>query len=343
MKPFATPALSPFPPQVPLTRRRLVTAAAAAAATSMLAAPRVRAQAGFPNRAVTIIVPYTAGGASDIGARMLSSGMASVLGQPVLIDNVPGAGGALGVQKLLRASPDGHTILYGSLSETVLVPMINPAANYRTEDMAAIALAGAVPAAFVTRPDFPANTMAEFIAHARKNPGRLSYGSPGIGTFQHLLTEIVKEKTGIFVLHIPYRGGSNIMTDVVAGQIDVGVTTVPNVIGLAAQGRVKVLGISSAQRVPVLDKVAGFTETPALSGLDLQTWGMLLAPKGTPEAVLQRLNAVTTQVVMAPAMAEQRRKLGSTVAGPFTPAQTQAFLLAERDTYRLAASRVKPE
>ncbi len=321
-----------------LSRRTLMTAAVAALAT-----PWVRAQASFPSRAVTIIVPYTAGGASDIGARMLSSEMARLLGQPVIIDNVPGAGGALGVQKLLRAAADGHTLVYGSLSETVLVPMINPAAGYKTDDLVAVALAGAAPAAFVTRPDFPASTMQELIDYARKNPGKLSYGSPGIGTFQHLLAEIVKEKTGSFMLHIPYRGGGNIMTDVVAGQIDFGVTTTPNVIGLAAQGRVKVLGISSAQRVPALDKVPSFSETASLKGMDLQTWGMLLAPKGTPEAVLQQLNTIATQVVMSAQMAEQRRKLGTTAAGPFTPAQTQAFLLRERDTYRAAASRVKPE
>ena len=331
-------ATQPATSRTRLSRRNLM-----AAAVGALATPWVQAQPGFPSRAVTIIVPYTAGGASDIGARMLSTEMARLLGQPVIIDNVPGAGGALGVQKLLRAAADGHTLLYGSLSETVLVPMINPAAGYKTDDLAAVALAGAAPAAFVTRPDFPANTMQELIDHARKNPGKLSYGSPGIGTFQHLLAEIVKEKTGTFMLHIPYRGGGNIMTDVVAGQIDFGVTTTPNVIGLAAQGRVKVLAISSAQRVPALEKVPSFAETASLKGMDLQTWGMLLAPKGTPEAVLQQLNTIATQVVMSPQMAEQRRKLGTTAAGPFTPAQTQSFLLRERDTYRVAASRVKPE
>lgn len=338
MDPLCTPFTDHKPTRAALSRRTLI-----AAAGTALVAPWVRAQGSFPARTITIIVPYTAGGASDIGARMLSTEMGRLLGQAVVIDNVPGAGGALGVQKLLRAQADGHTLLYGSLSETVLVPMINPSVGYKTDELAAVALAGAAPAAFVTRPDFPANTMEEFIAYARKNPGKLSYGSPGIGTFQHLLAEIVKEKTGTFILHIPYRGGGNIMTDVVAGQIDVGVTTVLNVIGLAKQGRVKVLGISSAQRVPALDKVAGFAETPALAGMDLQTWGMLLAPKGTPAAVLQQLNTVATQVVMSPAMAEQRLKLGTTAAGPFTPAQTQAFLLRERDTYRGAASRVKPE
>jgi len=320
-----------------LRRQILLTAVVAAAL------PPARAQAVYPARPVTIVVPYTAGGASDIGARMVAVELAKLLGQPVLIDNVGGAGGALGVQKMLRSGADGYTLLYGSLSECVLVPLINPSAGYRTDDLQAVAMAGATPAAFVVQPDFPASNMEEWIAYARKIPGKLSYGSPGIGTFQHLVAETVKAKTGTFMLHIPYRGGGNIMTDVLAGQIDIGVTTVPNVVGMATQGRVKVLGITAGERVPVLSGVASFGETPSLKGMDLQTWGMLLAPKGVPEAVLQKLNAAINAVVMQPAMAEQRRKLGSTVAGPMAPAQLQAFLLRERDNYRAAAGRVKPE
>ena len=314
------------------------------AATALaLAARPSQAQAAFPAKPITIIVPYTAGGASDIGARLLGVELGRLLGQTVVIDNVGGAGGAVGVQKLLRAPADGYTLLYGSLSECVLVPLINPSVGYKTEDMAAVAMAGAAPASFVVRPDFPANTMEEWIAYARKNPGRLSYGSPGIGTFQHLVAETIKAKTGTFMLHIPYRGGANIVGDVISGQIDIGVTTVANVLGMGAQGRVKVLGITSAERVPVLPNVPAFGDTPALKGMDLQTWGMVIAPKGVPEPVMQKLNSVINGLVMSHAMAEQRRRLGSTVAGPFTPAQAQAFLLNERDTYRPAASRIKPE
>ena len=157
------------------------------------------------------------------------------------------------------------------------------------------------------------------------------------------MAETVKLKTGTFLLHIPYRGGSNIMTDVVAGQIDVGVTTAPNVVGLVAQGRVKVLGVTSAERLPVLPKVPSLGETPALKGMDLQTWAVIFTPKGVPEAVQQKLNAAINTVLMQPGMAEQRRKLGSTLDATMTPAQSQAFVLRERDTYRPAASRVKPE
>lgn len=300
-------------------------------------------QGAFPSRPITVIVPYTAGGASDVGARLYQKDLSRILEQPVVIENVAGAGGALGVQKLIRSPADGHTLLYGSLSECVLVPLINPSAGYRPEDLAAVAMAGATPAAFVVRSDFPASDMSQFIAHARRNPGRLSYGSPGIGTFQHLVAETVKARTGTFVLHIPYRGGANIVNDVLSGQIDVGVTTLPNVVGLVAQGKLKVLGITSAQRVGVLPQVAGLDETPELKGLDLQTWGIFFAPRGTPDAVLARLNAAINSITTQPDMVEARRKLGSTASGPMSPAQAQAFVLRERDTYRAAASRVKPE
>lgn len=321
-----------------LSRRSLIVGAAAG-----IAAPWARAQAVYPSKQVTIIVPYTAGGASDIGARMVAVELGKALGQPVVIDNVPGAGGALGVQKMLRAPADGHTLMYGSLSECVLVPLINPTVGYKSDDMVAVAMGGSAAASFVVKPDFPANNMEEWIAYARKNPGKLSYGSPGIGTFQHLVAEVVKAKTGSFMLHIPYRGGANIVTDVLAGQIDVGVTTVPNVIGLGAQGRVKILGVTSAERVAILPNVAGFGETPSLKGMDLQSWTMVFLPKGVPDAVLQKLNAAVNAIVVQPSMAEQRRKLGATLLGPFTLAQAQAFLLKERDTYRAAASRIKPE
>ena len=300
-------------------------------------------QGAFPSRPLTVIVPYTAGGASDVGARLYQKDLSRILEQPVVIENVAGAGGALGVQKLIRSPADGHTLLYGSLSECVLVPLINPSAGYRPEDLSAVAMAGATPAAFVVRSDFPASDMSQFIAHARRNPGRLSYGSPGIGTFQHLVAETVKARTGTFVLHIPYRGGANIVNDVLSGQIDVGVTTLPNVVGLVAQGKLKVLGITSAQRVGVLPQVAGLDETPELKGLDLQTWGIFFAPRGTPDAVLARLNAVINSITTQPEMVEARRKLGSSASSPMSPAQAQAFVLRERDTYRPAASRVKPE
>ena len=332
------------PSPSPVTRRRLLTVAAALS----WGGPgglwgQARAQGAFPARALTMVVPYTAGGASDMGARMLAGDMGRLLNQNIVVENVGGAGGALGVQKFLAAPPDGHTMLYGSLSEAILVPAINPAAPYKADDLLPVALAGKTPVAFVARKEFPANSLDELIALARRSPGRLTYGSPGIGTFQHVMAETLKERAGIFMVHIPYRGGQQIVSDVMGGQVDIGVTTVPNVAPLVATGRLKALGVSSSARVAALPDVRSFGDTPALKGLDLQTWGMVFVHARTPEPVVARLNAVVNEVLQLPAVREARLKAGSELAAPLSPAGALAFYRAERDTYKPIAQRIKPE
>lgn len=325
------------------TRRRACAAVAALLPASLLPAFRVRAQAGFPSRPLSLIVPYTAGGASDYGARLLAPEIGKRLGQQVVVENVGGAGGALGVQRLLRSAADGHTLLYGSLSEAVMVPIVNRSVNYAPEDLLPVALAARTPVAFIVRPDFEARSIDDLIALARRRPGSLTYGSPGIGTFQHVMTETVKARTGTFIVHIPYRGGQNLVNDVIAGQIDIGVTTAPNVAPMLAAGRVRALAVSSAARLDALPGVPAFGETVALKGLDMQTWGMLFAPRGTPAAVIERLNAVTNEASTQPSIVEARAKTGSVLARPLGMAETAAFFTAEIATYRPIASRIKPE
>lgn len=297
----------------------------------------------YPSRPVTFLVPYAAGGASDFAARLINTEMARRLGQNVVVENVAGVGGSLGVQKFLAAPADGHTLLYGSLSETILVPTINPTAPYKADYLLPVALTGKTPVAFIARQDFPGRTMDDLIAAARKAPGRLSYGSPGIGTFQHVLAETLKERAGVFMVHIPYRGGQQIVTDVMGGQIDIGVTSVPNVAPMAGSGRFKVLGISSARRSPMLPDVPGFGETQALKDLDLQTWGMVFVQARTPPSVVAQLNAVVNEVLQLPAIREARLKGGSELAATLSPAQALAFYRAERELYRPIARRIKPE
>lgn len=325
------------------SRRRACAAAAALLPASLLPASSARAQAAFPSRPLSLIVPYTAGGASDYGARLLAPEIGRRLGQQVVIENVGGAGGALGVQRLLRSAPDGHTLLYGSLSEAVMVPMVNRSVNYVPEDLLPIALAARTPVAFIVRPDFPVGTIDELIALARRRPAWLTYGSPGIGTFQHVMTETVKARTGTFIVHIPYRGGQNLVNDVIAGQIDIGVTSAPNVAPMLASGRVKALAVSSSARLDALPGVPAFGETVALKGLDLQTWGMLFAPRGTPVTVLERVNAATNEASLLPSIVESRAKTGSVLARPLGVAEAAAFFAAEIATYRPIASRIKPE
>jgi tripartite-type tricarboxylate transporter receptor subunit TctC len=344
-------------PKPPLAARRHLLALAAALPYSALRAPgalgglgglaslsgRAHAQGTFPTRAMTMVVPYTAGGASDMGARLLAPDMGRLLNQNMVVDNVGGAGGSLGVQKFLAAPPDGHTMLYGSLSEAILVPAINPATPYKADDLLPVALAGKTPVVFVARKEFPANNLDELIALARRSPGRLTYGSPGIGTFQHVMAETLKERAGIFMVHIPYRGGQQIVSDVMGGQVDLGVTTVPNVAPLVATGRLKALGVSSSARVAALPDVRSFGDTPALKGLDLQTWGMVFVHARTPDAVVARLNAAVNEVLQLPAVREARLKAGSELSAPLSPAAALAFYRAERDTYKPIARRIKPE
>ncbi len=313
-----------------------------AAASSLACAP-LWAQGAFPNRPLSIIVPFTAGGSSDIGARMLATELSRLLGQPVVVDNVAGAGGAIGVQKLIRSPADGYTLLYGGLSESLLIPLINPAVNYKPEDMLPIAMVGSTPVVFVTRPDFPANSVDELIALARKSPGKLSFGSAGIGSFAHVMTEVIKERAKVFMVHIPYRGGAQILTDVISGQIDLGVTTVSNAASMIAGKRVKPLGVSSSQRVAIIKDVPTFAESSSLKGLEMQVWGLMYTPLGTPQAVVSKLSSAINTAMELPSIKALLAKLGAELPGLLGPAQAQAFLQAEQKMYRPVVSRIKPE
>lgn len=338
MTPLHTPrfALTTTPRR--LSRRHLLVAGAAA-----LAPPVAWSQAGFPSKPITIIVPFTAGGASDVSARMLGTELGKLLGQTVVVENLAGAGGALAVQKLIRAPADGHTLLFGGMSESLLVPMINPSLGYKPEDLLPIALAGSSPIVLVVRPEFPANTIDELVALVRKNPGKFSYGSAGIGSFAHVMGEVVKERAGMFMVHIPYRGGAQIITDVIGGQLDIGIATAASAASMIASKRVKALGVSAGERVPVIKEVPTFAESTALKGLQMNVWAFIYAPNNTSVAVVERLNTAINTALMVPTLKDARVRLASDLPSLMTPAQSRAFITAEQTLYRPVTSRIKPE
>jgi tripartite-type tricarboxylate transporter receptor subunit TctC len=332
------PRFNATKPPGKLSRRHVLTAGAAA-----LVSPLTWSQASFPSKPITVIVPFTAGGASDVSARMLGTELGKLLGQSVVVENLAGAGGALAVQKLIRAPADGHTLLYGGMSESLLVPMINPNLGYKPEDMLPVALAGSSPIVFVVRPDFPANTMDELVALVRKNPGKYSFGSAGIGSFAHVMGELVKERAGMFMVHIPYRGGQQIITDVIAGTIELGITTAASAASMIASKRVKALGVSAAERVPVIKDVPTFSESTALKGLQMSVWAFIYAPNNTPAAVVERLNTAINTALMVPTLKEARVRLASDLPSLMTPAQSRAFIAAQQALYKPVTSRIKPE
>lgn len=308
-----------------------------------LTATAAGAQLANAARPITLIVPFTAGGASDIGARMLAPELSRLLGQPVVVDNLPGAGGALAMQKLIRAEPDGHTLLYGGLSETLLVPLINKAVGYKPEDMQPIALAGSSPIVIAVRPDFPAQNIDELVALVRRSPGRYSFGSAGIGSFAHVMGEVIKAQAGLFMVHIPYRGGQQVVNDVIGGQLDMAITTAANVMGMYGAKRVKLLGISAPARVEAMKEVPTFAESRSLPGLQMSVWALMLAPKGTPTAVQEQLSQAINTALMLPALRAARQRLASDLPGVMGPAQATAFLAQEQSRYRSVASRIQAE
>ena len=324
----------------PISRRSAL--ALAATAATGLATGTAWAQS-FPSKTVTLVVPYTAGGSADIGARMVAPELSKLLGQPVVVDNVAGASGAIGVQKVLRSAPDGYTLLCGGLSETMLIPMTNPALNYKSEDLVPLAFSGSSPVALVVRPDFPANTVDEFVEYARKNPGKLSFGSAGVGSFGHVMTEVIKDRANLFMVHIPYRGGANILSDVIGGQIDMAVTALVSANSMVQAKRVKLLGVSSRERVPGFKDVQTLAESRSLKGLDMQVWSMLFAPVGTPEPVVAKLSAALNTALVLPSMKEARAKIGADLPQVMNPAQAKAFLAGQQSIYRAVLSRIKPE
>lgn len=331
----------PLPHFASERRRFLFGCSAIAALNCLPGIAQAQSQAAFPTSTMSMVVPYTAGGASDIGARMITPEMGRLLGQPMMVDNVAGAGGALGVQKLTRARPDGYTSLYGSLSEALLVPLVNARAGYTVDDLQPVAFLGGTPAVFVARPDFPANTLKEFVALAKRNPGKLSYGSPGVGTFQHVIGEAFKSRVGVFMLHIPYRGGAQILNDVMSGQVDIGITSAPNAAGFVRSGRLKAIGVTSTERLPSIWDAQAFGEIESLKDLELSTWGVLYVPSGTPSSVVDRLNAAANEALMLPANVQQRARLGVELKATLTPEQTKAFVAAELAKFRPLVKDIK--
>ena len=303
----------------------------------------LQAQGVWPAKPISLIVPFSAGGSSDIGARILAVELNKLIGQSLVVENLAGAGGALGVQKLIRSNPDGHTLLYGGMSEAMLVPAINKTLNYKTEDMLPVAMVGNTPVVLATRPDFPAKNVDELVALLRKRPGHYSYGSSGIGSFAHVMTETIKDKTGVFMVHIPYRGAAQVVADLVSGQIDVAVITMPSALSMLQNKKLKVLGVSSKDRVPLIKDVPTFHESKELKGVEMMVWAVLFAPLGTPDAVVQKLNAAINQVHALPAIQSTIVRLGSEVPTAYSPAQLRDFLQLQKRLYASVASRIQPE
>jgi tripartite-type tricarboxylate transporter receptor subunit TctC len=301
-------------------------------AATLLALP-ARAET-WPSRPITLIVPFGAGGNVDALARILAPGLAARLGQPVVVENAPGAGGILGVERTVRAAPDGHTLVLAVEGPVSIMPILSPGSLRfdPARDLAPVAMVAALPLVLAGRPDLPAADLPALIALARSRPEGLTYATSGPGTVLHLTGAVIAERTGARLEHVPYRIASQIPADLMAGRLDLAILTVTSAAPLVREGRVKGYAISSPEPSPALPGVPPLASLPALAGLSMEGWQGLFAPAATPPAVTARLAAAIAEMLAEPATRERLAGLGMTPS-TLTPASLPGFLAEERQRF----------
>jgi tripartite-type tricarboxylate transporter receptor subunit TctC len=268
----------------------------------------VRAQDSYPSKTITMIIPFPAGGSTDVIGRLVAEGLRTVLGQPVVVDNRAGAGGSLGTAAIAKAAPDGYTIGMGTASTLAINPATYKSLPFDVlDDLTPIGNIAAVPNIMSVHPAVPAATMAEFIALAKSQPGKLSYASPGFGSVGHLLGEQFKLATGTDILHVPYRGMGPALNDAIGGQVQVIYDNLPTSLELVKSGKLRALGVSGAKRVDALPQVPTFGELQ-LDDINWMAFFGLIAPEDTPAAIVRSLNEALVRTL---AMPELRDKLAA--------------------------------
>ena len=289
-----------------ISRRRLMGAAALASLPYGMA----RAQ-GFPNKPIRIVVPFAAGGTGDVLCRNLQEPLQRLLGHPIVIDNRLGASGTMGTQYVKNAAPDGYTLLQVGNS-TVTTSLMQKTAGYDAiKDLAPVANIATTPMVFLLNPVIPAKTIAELIAYAKARPGELEYASAGRGSLGHLANELFNQMAGLKMVYVPYQGSSQATNAVLAGDVKVVITTPSDAINaFVASGRLRMLGVSSPKRSPLLPKVPAIAES--LPGFSVMAWFGLAAPAGTPAEIVARINEAVNMAVAETAMQEKLKGLGMT-------------------------------
>ena len=263
----------------------------------------------YPNRAVHVLAAAAPGGNPDVLARLLSQRLAEVLGQPFVVENVPGAGGILAAKRIAEASPDGYVLMLNDFGALAININMSPDATYKLKDFTPITALATVPTALVIIPSVPANTVGEFITLAKSKPGIMSFGSAGAGSIHHLTMEIFAERTGIKLLHVPYRGGTALVNGLLTGEIQVGWSGLPNVISHIKAGTLRGLCVSVLKRAVSLPDVPTCDEA-GIKGFDVADMLGLQAPAGMSPKAVERLQVAIAKIMREPAMAERMETLG---------------------------------
>ena len=298
--------------------RRVVGIATAVALAALSATPFAGAQATYPTKPIRIVVPFPAGGTTDILARAVAQRLSETLGQPAVVDNRPGAGGNIGAELVAKAPADGHTLLMGTVGTHAINASLYSKMPYdHVRDFAPIILVAGVPNVLVVHPSVPVGSVKELIAYAKANPGKLNFASSGSGTSIHLAGELFKTMAGVQMAHVPYKGSAPAVTDVLGGQVQLMFDNLPSALPHIKAGKLKALAVTSATRAAALPDVPTIAES-GLAGFDATSWFGLLAPAGTPQPIIARLNNEVAKWLASTEAKEKMAGLGANTAGHST-------------------------
>ena len=295
--------------------------------------------ASYPAKAIRIIVPFPPGGTTDALARILGQHMTASWGQPVLVENKPGAGATLGADMVAKSPADGYTLLMGAAHHTIAQSVYTKVPYHFGRDFAPVSVIAVVPNMVVVNAALPARTIEEFVALAKAQPGKLNYGTAGAGTAHHLIGEMFKLKAGVDLQHVPYKGSAPAVSDLVGGQIQVMFDTVSSALPQVKAGKTRALAVTTARRSSALPEVPTLSET-VLPGFDVGTWFGILAPAGTPPSVIEKIRADIEQMVNAPDIRKQLLDMGAEPVAN-TPAQMAAQIKSELASYEALAKQIK--
>lgn len=308
-----------------------------------MTARHVSAQATYPNRPLRLIVPYAAGGQSDVVARILAEGMTRTLGQSAVVENRTGAGGIIGAEAGARAEPDGYSLTVGTIATHAIIPVLQPKVPYdHMKDFAPIALLIRQPLVLAVNPSLPVQSLDELLAYAKQGRGLLGFGSSGIGTSLHLAGEMFKLRTGAEVMeHVPYRGSGPMMNDLISGQIQMTFDAPLTMLPFVQSGQVRAIAVTSETRLAAAPELPTVAER--LPGFDVQSWTALFAPAQTPQPVIGQLNAAVREIWTQPDVQKRLRDLGAEPAAG-SAADLAQFVTEETNKWRdvIRDANVKP-
>ncbi|MYN14348.1 tripartite tricarboxylate transporter substrate binding protein [Pusillimonas sp. TS35] len=286
----------------------------------------------WPDQPIRIIVPFSAGGTTDLLGRLLAEGISGELGQSVVVENKGGAGGNIGATEVARAKPDGYTLMMGTPGPLAINPLVYKDIAFAPErDFAPVAYIADVANVILSNPKTGFKTVGDLLAAAKAAPDALNWGSPGVGSTGHLMLEMLKQKTGAKITHIPYKGASQAANDLLSGQIQLSGDNLPTALAMINSGKLVALGVTSAKPSAAAPEICAVAET--VPGYALTSWFVLMAPAGTPEAVISKLNEAVNHWLAQPASRERLQRLAAQPVGG-TPADLGKHLTAERAKYR---------